>query len=230
MRLILIIIWSLWLLTAGAQAKEEPISKADHPLAANKLNLKLDAANVVNPVDPSILLSLEYQFRTWVSFSQEVGTVMAVRDESGLVENGWLGFKLREELRFYLNTGSSENALGYLSFNALYRYLSLGESVTIGYGCEDSWQGSCDYLMASQSDVISHRYGGGVKVGLIKPVGDRLTIEADLGMNLLYLQLDRQETEGVTYYYNNDFLSDDQRGWRYEPSFNARIGYVLFKR
>ena len=71
------------LFAASLYAQYQEPQKEDHPLTANRLILKGDFANAVNPKDPSVLLSLEYQFRTWVSFTQEVGVVAAVGGGDG---------------------------------------------------------------------------------------------------------------------------------------------------
>ncbi|MEQ8583314.1 hypothetical protein [Marinoscillum sp.] len=219
----------LMLLVTSLSAQYQDRQKEDHPLAANRLILKGDFANAVNPKDPSVLLSLEYQFRTWVSFTQEVGMVADVRNNES-TEDEYLGFKVREELRFYYQPGNSEEALWYFSVNAMYRYLKVDERLTAGYGCTSSWTGSCDYLRFYDEETRSHRYGGGFRLGITKSVSPRLTLEGDIGMNMMYLLLDRRQEENVTYFFRDDFFFNNERGLRLQPTFSAKVGYVLMRR
>lgn len=206
----------------------EDTSREEHPLSANKLVLKVDLANAVNPSDPSALLSIEYQFRTWVSFTQEVGMVTGIRGEHSEGPH-YAGYKLREELRLYVDPGLAGDALGYVSFNATYRHLNLDENVTLGYDCWSDFMGSCEYLKFGESNLKSHRYGGTIRLGLARPVTNRLVMEADVGLGLSYMTLNRQENRDVTFFYPNNYLFDEQKGWHIQPSFSAKIGYVLSK-
>jgi len=217
------------LFAASLYAQYQEPQKEDHPLTANRLILKGDFANAVNPKDPSVLLSLEYQFRTWVSFTQEVGVVTEVRSEE-TVGDKYLGFKAREELRFYYQPGSSEEALWYFSVNAMYRYLKVDEPVTVGYGCTSDWTSSCDYLRFYDEETSSHRYGGGFRMGISKSVSPRLTLEGDIGLNMMYLLLNRRQEGNVTYFFRDDFFFNNERGLRLQPTLSAKVGYVLMKR
>jgi|GEM_PF-1655745 len=211
-----------------AQLAEDSVRDA-HPISFNKVNLKVDATNMINPQDPSFMMSVEYQFKPWVSITQEVGKVLTTRGPESPDEDV-VGYKFREELRFYFSP-HRENSLTYVSINSLFRYMNVGQQITVGYGCTDSWKGSCDYLQQARSNLKSYRYGGSLRMGMIKPVTDRIFIEADLGWTVYYHQLSRDNQKaGATYFFNDSFLNREQAGWRLTPSFNARIGFVLVKR
>lgn len=210
-----------------AQVGQE--EKSQHPVSANAVTLKGDLTNIVNVNDPALLLSIEYQFRTWVSFTQEAGVLFDVNEDSS--PESFSGYKIRDELRAYFHPLAFENGLMYVGVNALYRSMNLGENITVGYGCQNGWMYSCDYLKSMGREVKSQKIGGGLRLGMIKPMGQRLTLEADIGCSLTYHDLGvAQEPSGVTYFTDDALLNWDPEGWWLRPSFNARLGIVLFKR
>lgn len=207
----------------------EPQQRDEHPLMDNLWNAKVDVSNIVNPKDPSLLMSLEYMFNNNLSFSQELGGILGNRQSEDSY-GGFKGVKVREELRMYLTPLSFENGYTYISVNALYRFLNMGNRVTLGYDCTDDSQNSCSYLKQATTDLKSSKYGGAVRFGMMKPVSSRLTLEADFGLSLQYQNLTNDYHQDVHIFMNNSFLNQEQTGWSFEPSFSAKIGFVLSKK
>ncbi len=209
--------------------EKEQTVKEGHPIYNNTLIGKLDVSNVVNPRDPSILMSLEYQFKQGVSFTQEFGAVISARGTEN-TDHGLKGFKAREELRFYLRPIDFEEGMAYLSLNGMLRFLNMGDQVTLGYGCADGDYWSCDFVKSATNDVKTMRYGGAAKIGIIKPVTDRLTLEADVGLSLQYNDVVDDFHKDITLFFDNNAAFSEWVGWWMEPVFAARIGYVIGKK
>jgi hypothetical protein len=229
MKYISFMVFTLVILFSSSAQYIEGDSVKTHTILQNKISAKIDVSNVVNPRDPSLLMSLEYQYKEGVSFTQEFGLVMDARGTEGS-DDGLKGFKAREELRFYLKTTNFEDGIAYLSINGLLRFLNMGDQVILGYGCEDGDYWSCDFVKGPSTDVKTMRYGGAAKVGIIKPVTDRLTLEADVGLSLQYNNVVDDYHTDITLFFDNNSAYNEWVGWWMEPVFAARIGYVIGKK
>lgn len=214
-------------LVTKAQYDESEDLKNNHPLTLNELTAKLELANIVNPNDPAVIGAVEYQYKPWRSFSQEVGFIVGLRGFEE--EDDVFGVKIREEWRSYFASHLITDGLMYISGSVQYRYLEARESTTVGYGCGSDWKWSCTYLRGVESLVKTHRYGGSLRIGVMKYLSPHLVIEADLGFAMQNMMIIFDD-HGADQIFNDDnFFNQNQEGWRISPMFSAKVGYV-FKR
>ncbi len=188
--------------------------------------LKLDVSNIINPIDPTLLLALEYRFNAKLSFSQEAGIITGSRRNEDITD-GFIGFKVREELRYYWESDIAENVQPYLGFSAAYRYMTLRERGNVGYGCSNSSLWSCDYIQELNDPVTSHLIGGLIRMGLLTYVMPRLSLEGDFGFSMSYLSFDRNHGKNVTYFFDESMVNEQPRGFNLLPNFSIKVGYLL---
>lgn len=213
---------------ANAQYDESADVKNNHPLTLNELTAKLELANVVNPVDPAIIGAVEYQYKPWKSFSQELGFIMDLRGFEG--EKDVFGVKIREEWRTYFQSDMITDGLMYISGSVNYRYLEARENTVVGYGCGSDWKWSCNYLRGIESLVKTHRYGVGMRVGVLKYFTPQFVIETDLGFNMQRTIINFNDYGADQIFNEDNFFNQEQEGWRLSPVVSAKIGYVFRRR
>lgn len=147
------------------------------------LNIKVDYANLFNPIDPTFLLSVEYFLRPTFSLTQEVGYINQLPNKD--YEDGFTGIKLRQEFRHYLEGNLDENTVTYISANLMYRYLRGGGDYIVGYGCNAFGRG-CEYYQNLNGSVTNHRFAALVRFGLYSHLTDRIILELDYGAGVRY--------------------------------------------
>lgn len=215
-------VWSAGLI-AFAQSGEW-YDSLDFP-SHNKVTLKVDLANYINPFDPSLLVSGEFLIAKKLSFSQEVGIVTGARSSEDMDFQGW---KIREELRWYFGYGSIQ---AYASANFLYRQLSSEEQYVVGYGCDDwAWGGGCDYQRNFRGNISTQRMAGVGRIGMVAPVWPRLFLETDVGLgvsNHRRVEMPVVE-EGGRLMRTSSGLTGEAFGRNGMFTFTAKICYVLF--
>jgi len=187
---------------------------------------KIEVANLINPVDPTLLLALEYQFHDKMSLSQELGVITGFRGETNLLDD-FIGFKLREEFRLYFNKSVLPDELfSYLSVSGGYRFMNLQRTGNVGIGCtgEDLW--SCDYIRQLNEPVNSHRFDGTLKIGIIKSVLPKITLEGDVGLRFSYLNFQVEDEEDLVFFFDSN-TNDQKEGFSVLPVVSIKIGYRL---
>lgn len=218
----------LILLVSGLHLVAQNSDMSVNPTVSDQLILKLDLSQAINPVDPSILLGVEYRPFDSYSFTTELGWIQELRGESN--SSIQQGFKIREELRKYIGASGQEKVNGYFGISLFYRNVEVDDEFSYGFGC-DGPRFTCDYIKYQNANIQTHRYGGILKLGMLSTQTDRWLIEADIGFGFLYLlRRTSSPLEGGTVYTNDSFYHGDNLGWSAAPTFNARIGYVLSKK
>ncbi len=192
----------------------------------NKMIAKIEVGNIINPVDPTLLLALEFPLNERVSFSQELGLVMGYRGDQSILDE-FIGFKVREELRFYFDNMSFGEARPFLSLSGMYRFMTITQAGNVGYGCTSGDLWSCDFLQQAEEAIDSHQFGGALKFGFVKTVLPRLTLEGDAGLSLRYLNFQDNQGSDVTYFFRNDVNLNQTSGASVVPVFSIKIGYKL---
>lgn len=193
---------------------------------SSSLWLKLDFSNAVNPVDGSLLASVEYRSSPRFSFTQEVGYIFNY-DREVKVRGGW---KIREELRVY--SQPFDNGIQpYASVNLALRWLN-SKNVTyiVGTGCDDEQlSSSCDFIKQETGALNHYQYAAHLRFGVTKPVSERLSIDVDAGFGVQYLTRSNQSLDdNETVFFTSDIYSYDQTGSKAYLTYNAKLAYRLF--
>ncbi|MEQ8473267.1 MAG: hypothetical protein RIC35_18875 [Marinoscillum sp.] len=200
--------------------------KSDSVNLRNPFYLKLDISNVVNPIDPGILMGLELKFKEKFSFTQEFGWILSLKDEDNIKQE-FTGFKVREEFRVYKGFNDWAGQY-YFGVNAFYRYINLRDRVTLGTNCSEKFSWSCDYVRYDVQEITVHQFGGAFKIGLQKNVASNILIEVDVGLGIQNVSRSEFSNPGemVDYEFNRVY-GEDYLGTRSYPTFNAKVGYQI---
>lgn len=198
---------------------EEDLSFTD-----DRMILKGDFFNVVNPEDPSLLLSLEYFLNPWLSISQEAGIVAGVLSQDD--PESFFGLKSRQEVRYYFSEFGESRI--YVSLNWMYRYLEVRDEYILAFGCGDF--GDCDYYQNYQGKIKTDRSAGQLRFGLSGKLSNKITLEADLGLGLRNYTTRGDFFDDARFVEEDRFLNEDQFGWASFITLSGKLGWVIWKR
>jgi len=196
----------------------QPSDSTRNPLAY----LKLDFLNVINPIDPSVLFSVEYfPGKRWFSLGHEVGFVSEIRSYADVpIVNS---FKTRHEVRFYIDLDESLRFFSGLNFQ--YRSLTVHETYVVGYDCG----GDCGYYRKVDNNFHTKRFAYFMEWGIQSTIANRLLLEASGSLGTYNFQINRSDFYEGNLIERNRFIEKDKVGNQVYLSVNGRIGYILFK-
>lgn len=193
------------------------------------LNFKVDFTNLINPQDPSLLVSVEYFLTKNFSANHEAGYIVSVNSsDRGEILDAFTGFKTRHELRWFVANENNRNVRPYASVNFQYRYLAIEDRFTLGYECDGS--GNCEYLKNFIGEVKTDRYVVQVRFGLQSHLSERLIFEFDAGLGYQEYKLRRSSIKGGRFVESNRLISEDSFGTYPYLSVSGKLGFVLFKK
>lgn len=147
------------------------------------VNIKVDYANLINPIDPTLLVSLEYYLRPSFSISPEFGYIGQLPNKE--YDDRFSGWKFRQEFRYYLSGMVDESTITYISINLMYRSLQARGDYIVGYGCNASGRG-CEYYQNLNGSVANNRFAALLRFGIFSYLSDRIFLEFDYGAGLRY--------------------------------------------
>lgn len=193
------------------------------------LALKAELLNMVNPVDPTLLFSLEYFFTPQYTISQDLGWVVGIRGEEDPYHHAY-GFKVREELRYYTPAHPGK-PWAYVGVSLGYRYVAIEDDFIIGHGCSDSYSYlySCEYVQYVRGKLNTHQYAAYAKAGVAYPLGEQLTLEVDVGLGVQYFAMESLTDSGeiIHEYDYHSFYDEENEGWATYAAVNAKVGYTI---
>lgn len=191
------------------------------------LNARVDCSNLINPIDPSLLFSIEaYPFVPWVSVVQEAGYVVDMVKGDGN-ENIVNSFKYRTELRFnnaYRMYDDSFWFNVFLGLNYQYRELTFREEYIFGYECET---GDCAYYQNYKGNIPTKRYSYQIWSGA-QLFAKRFVMELGYGFGYSYLKIDDERLQEGKIIQENKFLKQSDIGGHLDFYLSYKIGYVIF--
>lgn len=194
-------------------------------LKRDLVNLKADFTNLINPQDPSLLLSVEYYVHPAISLNHEFGYVLdIVTEDEG---DAFQGFKTRHEFRWYFTQGEDPSDRFYTSVNFQYRYLAVDDRYTLGYECDS---GGCEYLKNFMGKIQTDRYVVQFRLGLQSHLTRRLILECDAGIGVQYYDVRRSSIHNGRFMESNRLFSEEDFGRKPYLSISGKLGYVLFKK
>ena len=154
-----------------------------------KMSLKLDLASLLSPNDPSLLLYGEYYYTDKISFNLYGGKVLNLRDhyDSQVVNKHFEGLKVGQEMRYFFEE-SGYGGKVFIGLNTQYRYLSIYDRYTLGFGCET---GDCDYYKNFIGTIKTDRFSYEFKLGFMSELSGRMLVEFDYGFGYHNLKVRR---------------------------------------
>ncbi|MFY0606972.1 MAG: hypothetical protein JXR10_09660 [Cyclobacteriaceae bacterium] len=226
--MIRVLVFACLLMVGGSAIGQEIIANDPSNTTSDKggLILKVDVGNIVNPIDPTLLLALEVPLSKSVSFSQELGLVTGFRSEVNIFDE-FIGFKVREEMRVYIDWMSKENGKAFMSINAMYRFMDFTPDGNLGVGCADGDYWSCQYIKQIDGPIRSHKIGGEIKFGYQMNVTPRMTLEGDAGLRVSELIYSSDSGEDVIFFFDTNYPTEQETGFSTTPVFSIKIGYKL---
>lgn len=223
-KLLFLVCLAMLFKTAEAQYLEN--DSVSDLFSQDLINAKVDFSNIINPVDPSLLVSVEWLMTPQVSLSQEAGLVTGLRLAEETTH--FKGVKVREELRYYMAAFGGDNRV-YGSFNVSYRYLGVNDRYTLGYGCDEFE--NCDYYRSFNGTIKTDRYAAQMRLGLNSRLSDRLFMEIDFGFGMQQYDLRRSSAldEG-RFMENNRFFEEGDFGRQPYLTMSGKLCYSVFIR
>lgn len=208
-------LWIALLIVVVAHAQGDP-DNLPRPI----LLIKGEMANLINPVDPSLLGSIEFFPLKQLSFSQEFGYVTNIRSYKNvdLVRS----FKMRQEVRYYLPFDLKRTRF-FARIDYQYRLLVVNERYVLGYECN----GDCEYYRNFSGDFKTDRHAWQVGWGISSRLTERFFLEGDFGLGRYRYTLDRSAIGEGQLIENDRFLEEEVFGNHPYITFRAKLGYMI---
>ncbi|MEO9477053.1 MAG: hypothetical protein ABJG41_16025 [Cyclobacteriaceae bacterium] len=194
--------------------------------------IKLDLANAINPIDPSLLLCVEH-FPSSGRFSlvHEAGFVVAVYDNSLFSENSYVdiakSFKTRHEMRFYLGEweGLRTTTKPYMSVDYQYRYLSVNEKYILQVDCGDG----CQYYRNFDGNIPTTRHMVQLHFGMQWLLSPRISFDLNYGIGRYFYKVKRSAIYDGRFVESYRYLREDRLGLKTIVTAQMKLGYVINK-
>ncbi len=186
--------------------------------------LKIDLLNVLNPIDPSVLVSIEhFPSNQKISLIHEAGVVVDIRqyEQVDLVKS----FKTRHELRYYFE-GLFENTgipVPYVSADIQYRYLVVNERYVLGYQCEED----CNYYRNFKGNIPTNMWTYQVRFGSQTSFGKRLVFDVNFGFGQRSYTVKRSAVYHGSFIDDERFISENKLGTRLVLSAQGKLGWTF---
>jgi hypothetical protein len=207
-------------LTVSAQQKDS-LSIEESP----GLALKFSPLHVF-AFYPTIQLALEHRLYKHIGLQYDVGLVVGTNSESDLYRNA-SGFKLKTEIRYYVNTTKSIDS--YLALEAHASKVEYNRSSVFGIGCAT---GDCDYFEYKTFTIQNKIQGTSLKMGFLIYLGNQenFFIDLNLGVSLRDIRFQsfgKPKGTNVEEYTDNLplFAPPEKDRREFAPIIGYRVGY-----
>ncbi|MEP0366734.1 MAG: hypothetical protein ABJN36_01395 [Cyclobacteriaceae bacterium] len=194
--------------------------------------IKLDLANAINPIDPSLLICVEH-FPSNGGFSlvHEAGFVVAVYDNSLFSENSYVdvakSFKTRHELRFYIGEWGGLRVVTkpYLSADYQYRYLAVNEKYILQVDCGEG----CYYYRNFDGNIPTTRHMVQLHFGMQWLLSPKLSFDVNYGVGRYLYQVKRSAIYDGRFVESYRYMREDRLGLKTIVTAQMKLGYVINK-
>lgn len=190
-----------------------------------KVNLKLDATSLLNPNDPTVLFLGEYFYAPKVSSVLSGGWIFSLQDhfDSQVPNESFKGLKFGHELRIFFDSEEFGGRV-YSGLKTQYRYLSIYDRYTLGFGCES---GDCEYYQNFIGNIKTDRYSYELKLGFQTQPMERLLLEFDYGFGYHDFRVRRGSVNGGHLVDKSRFLSEENFATYPFMTFSVRLCYIF---
>ena len=195
------------------------------PVAPPNVILKVDLLSFFDTYS-NLLIALEHRLKDDLYLQHGIGFVTGFNnydfDDDEFI-NSPIGFKLRSEIRFYLDFVRRSRKGFYLAPELLYGYVSGDEEETVGINCE----GACDFFRLLEFKAIRQEAAFHLKLGSQRIYREKISIDYFFGIGYKYewfnvsgLDLNESDVVDTEELYPEDDL-------RYSLTVGFRVGWLL---
>lgn len=209
-------------LTVSAQQKDS-LSFEESP----GLALKFSPLHVF-AFYPTIQLALEHRLYKHIGLQYDVGLVVGTNSESELYRNA-SGFKLKTEMRYYVNTAKSIDT--YLALEAHATKVEYSRSSVFGIGCAT---GDCDYFEYKTFSIQNKIQGTSLKMGFLIYIGEQedFFVDINFGVSLRNIRFQSfgkpKGTHIIDYTEDLPLFAPPEKDRReFAPIIGYRVGYRI---
>lgn len=193
------------------------------------LNAGIDASQLINPIDPSILFTLEHSiYGNWLTAKHEFGPTVFVystginkEDNMELIH----GFKTKHGLRVYLKRHHLDAIPIFIDLDFQYASLTVRDRYTLGYGCTGFQD--CLYFRDFTGNIKTNSYAYQVRFGFQSELFKKVLIEPSFGLGVRRLDLVRSSVEGGQFVELNRFYDEDKFGENDIYTIRLKVIYTI---
>ena len=195
------------------------------PVAPPSVILKIDLLSFFDSYS-NLLIAVEHRLKPDLYLQHGIGFVTGFNnydfDDDEFI-NSPIGFKLRSEIRFYLDFSRRSRKGFYLAPELLYGYIFGDEEETVGVNCE----GACDFFRLVEFRAIRQEAAFHLKLGSQRIYREKISIDYFFGIGYKYewfnvsdLGLNSSDVVNTEDLYPEDDL-------RYSLTVGFRVGWLL---
>lgn len=222
--LLALIISSLHVITSHAQYFSDT-SYYKQPTSPPALIVKVDLLSFLDTY-ANLLIDVEYRIKPALYLQHGIGFVTGFNDydfDSDEFISNPIGFKFRNELRFYLDFANGSRKGYYLAPALLYGYVYGNEEEVVGINCEDG----CDFFRLMDLKAIRQEAAIHFKIGSQRIYNEKISLDYFLGAGGKYewfdiSGLDLNSTDRV-----NEEDLQPEAGFRYGLTVGFKVGLVI---
>lgn len=195
------------------------------PTAPPKVILKLDLLSFFDTYS-NLLIDVEHRLKPDLYLQHGIGFVTGFNnydfDDDEFINNP-IGFKLRNEIRFYLDFVKKSRKGYYLAPEILYGYVFGNEEEAVGVNCDDG----CEFFRLMDFRAIRQETALHLKLGSQRIYREKISLDYFFGIGYKYewfsvSGLDLNSTDNVR---EEDLHPDSD--FRYSLTVGFKIGLLL---
>ncbi len=195
------------------------------PVPPPKVILKIDLLSVFDTYS-NLLIDVEYRLKDDLYLQHGIGFITGYNDydfdDDDFLDKP-IGFRLRNELRFYLDFLKQSRKVFYLAPELLYGYISGDEEEAVGVNCNNE----CDFFRLVEYTGRRQEAAIHLKLGSQRIYKEKVVLDYFFGLGYKYrwfgasgLGLDeRDDVSNEEFYPDSDF--------RYSLTAGFKIGLVI---
>ena len=224
-KLILTLVTGLLYVNEGNAQYFSDTTYYKEPLAPPKVILKLDLLSFFDTYS-NLLIDVEYRVKPTLYLQHGIGIVTGFNDydfdEDEFINNP-VGFKFRNEVRFYLDFARKSQKGFYLAPELLYGYVFGDEEQVLGINCDEG----CDFFRLMDFKAVRQEAAVHFKIGNQRIYRETFSLDYFLGLGYKYKWFD---VSGLDLNSSEVVRREDlhpESDFRYSVTIGFKIGLVL---
>lgn len=197
---------------------------------APRLTIMVDAGQIINPIDRSLMISSEIFLNQYISIVPEIGVFGMAEDQANeeLDRVDVKKFlKFQQGVRFYLGKFENTGINVFLGGTVQYRKMTVNETYIIGYECEE-FGSSCVYYRNITDDLSTERFSYALNFGATSKLSKRFILSYSYGVGVQNYTIDRTPIFDGKFVENDRYIEEEKLGRNPFMSIAVKFGYLIF--